>query len=118
MAIKPTELRIGNYVSTPINGVTQLKWIQETKDWCEPIQLTKEWLLKFGFGQSEDHEVGHNTSGIVDFYYDYHFKRFRLVTKEGEEITLPHIQYVYQIQNLYFALTGNELVLQSAGAKV
>jgi len=135
------ELRIGNYVNVPKDGqcpfridlfdyvangigkfgmiydksVHPLTWyLQDLK----PIPLTKEWLFKFGFGQSEDHEVGHNTSNIVDFYYDYHFKRFRVETQEGEEIRLPNIQYIHQLQNLYFALTGTELVLKSAGEKI
>lgn len=112
--MKANELRIGNLVK--IGGeISQLELcdfvdIYEHKTiWqYEPIELTEEWLLRFGF-------VANN--------YNYEFELHPLTldceyTDKGEWITLyentvlqSEIKYVHQLQNLYFALTGEELTL-------
>lgn len=67
-----------------------------------PIPLTEELLVKLGFGRYEfDHKENQyrlNDRLIVirgDFFHDY-----------GTSVKL---EYVHQLQNLYFALTGKEL---------
>src|SRR5690606_4448268 len=77
----------------------------------QSVPITEEWLREFGFGASDECEMGHNTNKHFGFYFDWHFKRFRLDVDDGEnglEIRLD-IRYVHQLQNLYFALTGEEL---------
>lgn len=88
-------------------------------EFVEPIPLTKEWLLKFGFGKKE------YPSGVVwhiGFNNLTHGYLFDLVWLESPELinapNLPFykngrytIYYVHQLQNLYFALTGEELTL-------
>ena len=128
--MKASELRIGNYINRPdlgdghlrtesilaiyerVKTTGPIKTIFDFQD-IHPIPLTEEWLLKFGFGKSEDHEVGHNTDLNFNFYYDWHFKRFRIESGFNSDndwiVPMPHIQYVHQLQNLYFALTGKEL---------
>jgi hypothetical protein len=75
--------------------------INAALDEIEPIPLTEEWLNKFtynfkGLGFS-DLTVGYGmTSGIVHFYIGNYAKR---------------IDYIHQLQNLYFALTQNELTV-------
>ena len=72
-------------------------------DSCLPIPITEEWLLKFGFEKQTDvcgfkwHkgnfyilQVGKNS-----FYCDYSL--------------VFAIDYIHQLQNLYFALTQKEL---------
>ncbi len=115
------ELRIGNLVDlgnriARIIEIAHLGCVvvdlEETQDTIEdyertkPIPLTEEWLLKFGF---ELTEIGweHWNFDIL-FYKDLSNGYF-------ESNQLPmfiYLQYVHQLQNLYFALTGFELELK------
>ena len=79
----------------------------------EPILLTEEWLLRFGFKNLDDSQ----------FYNKKTSKKYYLLTSSHQgytEICVNDIcggqavtKYVHQLQNLYFALTGEELVLSS-----
>lgn len=95
----------------------------------KPIPLTEEWLEKFGFRYSEplkmhvlynnpatcepdDYEdsVYHN----VDFFYNGECFGFEVSNEWGENgnLMMSKIKHVHQLQNLYFALTGEELTLK------
>ena len=112
------ELRIGNYVHRQsgkmvvnrddvykienINLQSALKY--------EPIPLTEECLLKFGFIKyghilkihlNEGLGVNYNKD-LKIWYLDIHFTTTAKI----------QINYVHQLQNLYFALTGEELTLK------
>ena len=94
-------------------GVTYRKGSCWTCD-PEPIPLTEEWLVKFGWGKSNEHELCDNSNDIV-FVYDWHFKRFEIqidTEHVGVEYRLYHIKYVHKLQNLYFALTNEELTIK------
>ena len=82
----------------------------------EPIPLTEELLLKFGF------EISRSFNGIDakinDFYlwkgdgwdyWDYSTVNDRW--QKCNEVNVE-IKHVHQLQNLYFALTGEELQLK------
>ena len=66
-----------------------------------PIPLTEEWLIKFGFKQDSDLKNSLCKNGIW----------FNKVNMEATYLSqkLIKIKYVHQLQNLYFALTGEEL---------
>lgn len=117
--MKETELRVGNYVLDSYNGkITrvnwqEIKWIQELTDRYIPIELTEEILLKSGFelkgiifrinnGFTNQFDVNYSLSRNI-YYYDS--------SKYGiyNEVEL---KYLHQLQNLYFALTGEELKIQ------
>lgn len=125
--MKSIELRIGNLINYPnwnidgtaalfrirdiytdngkiglTNGVIQLP---STKlDYINPIPLTEEWLLKFGFHYTNDEWIVlFWVNGRVIFAIEYTGKIFI------EAKTRVHIKYVHQLQNLYFALTEEEL---------
>lgn len=71
-----------------------------------PIPLTEEWLLKFGFKQD-----GFYNSAERWVYLN------NILFKGNGHYILCHyplcmIKYVHQLQNLYFALTGEELIRQ------
>ena len=126
--MKAEELRIGNWVNLYDDFNSQVTGLTNTKKvWCvknphdencaweadkiKPIPLTEKWLLKFGWGKSDDHELGDNSNENFGFYYDYHFNVFRLecdTELNGCDFNLP-IKYVHQLQNLYFALTNEEI---------
>ena len=66
------------------------------------IPLTEEWLVKFGFEKDaeEDYCKG-------DFCFRWQFDKLTLLCDIGH--IQPPLLYVHQLQNLYFALTGEEL---------
>lgn len=122
------ELRIGNIISDYGGRIVIVRSIenplqisdyfigvnennsQYLHDDINPIPLTEEWLLKLGF----DHKSGNeyvkdrfvfrkNQKDLVinGFEYDYN----------GILISANNMR-VHQLQNLYFALTGNELEIK------
>lgn len=127
------ELRIGNLFDTVNhgNGITspnkQPMWIQAIElhsvELCHlkdsihntrrflkkplndiiPIPITEEWLVKFAFIDFEKQSFSYyveNNGEIV-------FK------KSGLDILYDYpIQYVHQLQNLFFSLSGEELELK------
>ena len=110
-----TDLRLGNYVEHDDSwcyrgeDVTEFQWSE--LDWyalgestlmieaVKPIPLTEEWLLKFDFKFKElgfeNLSVSYGlTSGDIHFVIDRYYKK---------------LDHVHQLQNLYHALTGEEL---------
>lgn len=116
MKMKANELRIGNYfiydnrvnevLSIYINfGKYRITFKNENKsklvENCNPIPLTEEWLLRFGFEKVIDgYEFNNYHIDIEKIrpYFGYSWQDYR-----------TPIDYVHQLQNLYFALTGEEL---------
>ena len=132
------ELMLGNYVNTNRahgRGQKQLKkvqinlhYLQQIENNCnyiEPIPLTEEWLLKFGFSE----ETQYYSDNLSLFWLDIHkslensefyiffnteTKYIGLHSMENENNIskyLYDIKYIHQLQNLYFALTGTHLIL-------
>ena len=77
----------------------------------EPIPLTKEWLLKFGFDYVRNTNEYHNRLINEGAYYlkpvGDAFNHWYLYHKK--KMITTNIMYVHQLQNLYFALTNKEL---------
>ena len=73
----------------------------------EPIPLTEEWLLKFGFKEDGHYNSAKRWMGIFNQ---------PLIQCNGY-FTIPNyfsteIKYVHTLQNLYFALTCEELTIK------
>jgi hypothetical protein len=68
------------------------------------IPLTEEWLLRLGVNRqtSNHHTVYHNDRVLFQLYNG-------ALVIEGISMPLK-LEYVHQLQNLYFALTGEELI--------
>ena len=118
--MKASELRLGNWVEQPNDGVTRVTAVlndlqikTETgyvDKYCRPIPLTEEWLLKFGF-ETWETEV---SLQIYDFWQLYNLK---IAIYKGNFYTDINakkifIKHVHQLQNLYFALTSEELTIK------
>lgn len=148
--MKANELRIGNWVKvkkttsvdenifvlnefrlgTILISANQVEHI-------EPIPLTEEWLLKFGFeiyDNEQDYRVifrKEHENSIYVFYispkldknlpmcgaFGIYNDEFECeITGHKEEESTQYfawkIAYVHQLQNLYFALTGEELKIK------
>lgn len=69
------------------------------------IQLTEEWLLKFGFNEMEPSEYTYDAYSKRGIQF---WNRDNKLVIEKPSVSYP-LKYVHQLQNLYFALTGEEL---------
>ena len=71
----------------------------------KPIDLTEKWLISFGFvGRHNMWSNGIITVGYIatDEHFEYEFQfPFNHWTKNS-------LKYVHELQNLFFALTGDE----------
>ncbi len=85
----------------------------------KPIKLTEEWLLKLGFEHVvlllEDCyrlELPNDEKHTYPFFfYSKSMGNLELLEAEHEH-TITTVKYVHQLQNLYFALTGEELTIK------
>lgn len=127
--IKPNELRLGNFAYTNTEGkmcgicfrAVQIKnYAKQYVDSLEPIPITKEWLEWLGIcvTQSEDglthgieieHRIKIDKKTLLVVWTNP--LEVEICHYYSEQTTLmDHIRYIHQLQNLYFALTGQELV--------
>ncbi len=131
--MKASELRIGNLVMRGLtgeathiygHGITELA-IEEIahpskKPMYLPLPITEEWLLKFGFGK---YSAPENINGVK---HVFNVDEAVLLESIGDikgglhimcicrgDYFRDNLHYVHQLQNLYFALTGEELALKS-----
>ena len=119
--MKITELRIGNLVSvanviSPVlsvheaNVVSLGKGLLENYDISEvlPISLTPEILIKAGFKTQDMADMGSYIYLIVNHPYLYlSFNDASIwIGEHNTKVTTLH-----QLQNLYFALTGEDLTI-------
>jgi hypothetical protein len=128
--MKATELRIGNYVlrSGHIEKVYQIRnsgvdfyrgqnkksiiTQSYTYSGIEPIPLTEEWLLKFGFKYYSLPSENNVKRGYYTMKYG---STFKIIISNKKYYFLnfrKEIEYAHQLQNLYFALTGEELTIK------
>ncbi len=76
----------------------------------QPILLTEDWLIKFGFEAHED--IKEYYKDLFGVCIDHEFKGSKCPNPLhvwGASFTDAPVLYVHQLQNLYFALTGEEL---------
>ena len=121
--MKANELRIGNRVN--INGeVIAIKsiefnpasqdyyirvcyphnYIQLKVEALEPISLTEEWLLKFGFKNKD------KKKNWIYSAYGLKINNGKIISGLGGKMVC--VEYVHQLQNIYFALTNEELTIK------
>lgn len=87
----------------------------------EGVLLTEEWLLRADFKneriarKEEDLDgIWYNGISIVQDFWDQDKFSFAVyVRHDGEFKGGYEIKYVHQLQNLYYALTGQELIFKS-----
>ena len=123
--MKASELRIGNYVTHPRNGFDTIKgldsnihgdyaifsnthegyyFMHEGHELIEGIPLTEEWLKKLGFKENS---------------FSYVWENKRIGVFDCEILKISHcdieflIKHVHQLQNLFYFIEGEELILSS-----
>jgi len=106
--IKINELRIGNWINE--QGLELQVGIinSELFKGSEPIPLTEEWLLKFGFICTRDKKKD-GRFNISVYEKDTYLIQDNGLFEYSETPIASDILYVHQLQNLMFALTGEEL---------
>lgn len=125
--IQAHELRIGNYVLLPdrkdpviVDQILRYEiTVLETGRFfnlkhVEPIALTTEWLTKFGFDLIESRKTK-NTYKSKDCAFPVYFFSdgvFSMLNPKWDVV----LTYVHQLQNLYFALTGEDLKIRKYDA--
>lgn len=103
--IKGVELRMGNWVyhgddPKPVQYVP----VYDFED-LNPIPLDEEWLKKFGYDLSGAYihkDYNKLRKGGIDGFYHW-------VDDESVYVGRP-LKYVHQLQNLYYELTGDQLI--------
>lgn len=127
--MKANELRVGNLVLFDKMIVSILE-ISQDEIWCKqikkttksgiilchlselkPIELNNKWFLKLGFKKGIDMFLSSNT-----IMYSIFKLRIRIMANYYtfcNECSFTKIEYVHQLQNLYFALCGEELVFST-----
>ena len=121
--MEKNELRIGNWYQSVKFNVPVRCELSDLYELCaksdgayndppieemfKPIPLTEEWLLKFGFKQ-----FGDNSCKIKTLHGNIYVDYFRNVCYPGNNFSIHKFKYVHQLQNLYLALTGNELEIK------
>ena len=132
---QPQELRIGNLVfDKKRNRIVTVWGIESNHDkivvnyangsgvysidlkHIEPIPLTEEWLLKFGFinrGFLEDWFIKLNDDTILILQNHLHYYEVSVCNSNMKKTELNKIKYIHQLQNLYFALKDEELTFKN-----
>lgn len=109
--MKTNELRIGNLVLDSTKDVHRIERLDEKWDFSDrfPIPLTEEWLVKAG--AKKIHEV-------LDIFkldrfelYPFYTHGFWKVVDKETKTYITKASYVHELQNMYFALNGEELQL-------
>lgn len=122
--MKASELRIGNLVYyhdehlQPDNKVIKVSvddlkilFHNEKYHHYEPITLTEEWLVRFGFKNGGYDLLFWNKEGKKGVFSINGYNDIGFGVRYNNEIDVD-IEYVYQLQNLYFAITGEELTIK------
>ncbi|WP_316778359.1 hypothetical protein [Pedobacter antarcticus] len=129
--MKASDLRIGNYVGNGKVTMTNLENVEfsqglytvvenlsvkrSDEDEILPILINEEWLLKFGFNWCESKIIGKDRKLSIQVSnnedLDYEDQEFFISNVSDNRVFSfwYEIKYVHQLQNLFFALTGEEL---------
>jgi len=121
--MKTTELRIGNLIEymgevLPICSLHSDDTFRLQKESesigcfsacnANGVPLTEEWLLKFGFEKRSDffiHTQNDEYKSTTVINYDNKLNLYKFACQNF----WYELKNVHQLQNLYFALTGDEL---------
>jgi hypothetical protein len=117
------ELRLDNYIcinnnlhpcrvkeitmsSVVVESIKE-NYSEPTINSMNPIPLTDEWLIRMGFDKFAEHtpSFGHDDiyrKGYIDIHARYNQYHFHGIL----------INFVHELQNLYFALTKKELTMK------
>jgi hypothetical protein len=118
------ELRLDNYIcinnnlhpcrvkeitmsSVVVESIKE-NYSEPTINSMNPIPLTEEWLIKFGF-----EKPAHSWNGKIFHLsqWDAYPLNWCVAMDKNGAVIVRKLKYVHQLQNLYFALTNEELTI-------
>ena len=125
--MKVTELRLGNLIERKIQDE-----LDERKEWWEVskvdfnvltwldsfpedddfrlIKISEEWLLKFEFYKDGAvFTIKPNEDENLFIIKSFNYNMFGMLIDINDEIPFIYLSNINKLQNLYFALTGEEL---------
>ncbi len=128
--MRANELRIGNYFYDRSGKILKLDFwdymkpaqkmflegsevhpLTEDLEYCKPIPLTEDILLKCGFelanGSVSDFHLKIEGENLL--WVDLGYEKISIAT-ENDWVSFNGFN-LHQLQNLYFALTGNEMLI-------
>jgi hypothetical protein len=120
--IQANELRIGNWIriresDTKVQVEAYMLAISELSN-CQPIPLTPEILEKCGFEKQESADqygwyLGAGRRCLCWCYSDIVSLEFKKCQSDYSDTLFDFsCKYLHQLQNLYFALTSEELTFK------
>jgi hypothetical protein len=112
MTLDSHEIRLGNSYKIELGdgtykiGLINLEDIEsllddDLDDFYQAMEISEEWLIRFGFVHINHFHAAKN----------YQFNGVDVWVHSDNDITFGQweLKYVHQLENLYFALTGEEL---------
>lgn len=128
MNVQANELRIGNFIKyehlgNPVKiGAVDIVHISDNNSNVSPIPLTEEWLVKLGAKKNQLPNCYYIS--VTNLKAELHFETFsntdEILTRiisHYSDLIFDIIKYVHQLQNLFFALTGEELTIKDNGSE-
>ena len=127
------ELRLGNYVMIHDYAKGNRQQVVDQlgscyvnildEQYCTPIPLTEEWLLKFGFKKMKNYLK--KSTGLSSYSWYKNNTHFFTIEKHDEydfgdtwiptfrfDNCITTIDYVHQLQNLYYSIRREELTIK------
>jgi len=124
--MEASELMIGNYVYDNLKRIVIIDEIRpehlifhlsngakvkHTLESFKPIPLTEEWLFNLGFEKLKSSNEWYVIKN-KGFEFSIHITGYEICFGSGNVFLKGDFKYIHKIQNLYFALTGEQLKLQ------
>ncbi len=115
MELDPIEIRLGNYFEyrKTVREITlpDLGQLETLMSELKPIPIKALYLAKLNFTSITNTEsVRHYQKYAAGIYFNIFPKRDgSMALYINNELKLPHIQAIHQLQNVYYDLTGDIL---------
>ncbi len=121
--MKVEHLRIGNMVYVLDEDFAKTSLKVDLNDLCnidcnpelyEPIPLDDEWLIKLGFKRSSEKLIYLSMPQIKsEIHFEKHAYGNVIILHSNVGMFIPNdIEYIHELQNLFFAITGEELLIK------
>lgn len=110
-SIKKHKAKDGFIITIGVEGFNKNSEQPVLLEHVYPIPLTEEWLLKFGF-----EKIGENYENdwlLIHTHLKTKELHFILNLPNSHQYNITVLNYVHQLQNLYFVLTGEELTIKN-----
>ena len=128
-SMKVNELRVGNWYYSVKWGQAVQCDLSDLYDLCaksdgayndppiddmfDPILLTEEWLVKFGFEKRSGNNICWDLGDFMIGWYGNKYATWRIeyLSNERTSEIYSHIDAVHELQDIYSLLTGEELTI-------